>query len=278
MNLFAPADAQHYCASFAATPGLATGSFREYAAAHLKGATLLTEGSPAFSAYRDCALRDAERLMFLAVSQYRRFGDLMTSSAAPWAYVTVYYGSYYVASALLAMFGGWINNRTMVDVATSTAGHQSLQIARKIKTINQGSHRVFWECFYDGVQPLYPWVDPALVFSLQPVAGSVTWQIDNRNLVNYDSFSSHGLIVQFHDGFRRSAFPNRLPGILNTQFRVFEGLMLIVCGFMRQFGLATDVFVGFPGEGARRARVRSLIFEIALPNLGTKMRRQRLLV
>ena len=278
MNIFGPTEARHYCGSFGSTPGMANGSLRDYVAITLKGTTTLVEGTQGFAAYRDCSLRDVERFMFLAVSQYRRFADLMLGSSASWAYVTLYYGSYYAANALLGMFGGWVNNRTVIDVEVNAPGQQALRISRGVKTIYQGSHRAFWECFYDAVAPLYPWADRTLGFALQPVSGSVTWQIDNRNLINYDSFAAHEFMAQFHAGFRRSKFPAALPGVLNTQYQVFEALMLLTCSFMRQFGLVTDALAGFPSGGNRRAKIRALVFEAETPNLGVRLRRRGVLV
>lgn len=278
MNLFGIPEAQYYCAAFASAPGPAAGSLRDYVATQLRGVNSLAEGSPGFNAYRDCALRDAERSLFLAVSHYRRSTDLMLASASPWAHVTLYYCSYFAANSLLGLFGGWINNRTVIDVATNARGNQQLRITRSVKTVNNGPHRIFWELFYNAVMPLFPWVPSGLLLAIQPVAGNVTWQIDNRNALNYDTYAAYQLSGQFQVGFRRSRFRTTLPGALSTQFRVAEAMLLTACEFGRQFGLETDALAGLIPAGSRRKKIRALIFREEIPALARNLRRRPVFV
>lgn len=202
----------------------------------------------------------------------------MTSASSPWAHVTLYYGSFFAANALLGMFGVWTYNRLAIDVVTNTPGNQELRITRNVVTVNQGPHRSFWELFYDAMRPLYPWVDPALLFALQPVGGNVIWQIDNRNSVNYDTFVSLQMLTQFQGAFRRTRFPTSLPGVLNTQFRISDGLVRIVCAYAQQFGLATDALIGFLPNGTRRAKMQRLIFSELAPAAIRRGRRRPTLV
>lgn len=276
MNLFDIPSAQHYCANYAAGIGPPAGSLRDFFAVQLQGVTTLTEGTPTFGAYRDCALRDAERSLFLAISHYRRSADLLIASASPWAHVTLYYGSYFAACALLGLFGGWIYNRTVVDVVVNHPGNQQLRIVRNVKS--KGTHKMFWDLFYGAVTPLHHWVDPGLLLGIQPVAGNPLWQIETRNTLNYDTFAAWQLTGQFQVSFRRSGFPGSLPGALNTQFRVFEALLKITCTFARQFGLATDALAGVNPIGTRRAKARALVFDEELPALARRVRRRGILV
>lgn len=278
MNLFGIAEAQYYCNSFARTTGVSSGSLRQHVTVSLPGVTSLREGTPAFNVYRDCALRDVDRLLFLGVSHYRRALDLMIASSAPWAYVTLYYGSYYVASALLGLFGGFIKGRTIIDVAVNAPGKQELRISRNATPAKLGSHQAFWDVFYASIPPLHPWVDPALAFALQPIAGSATWQIDNRNLINYDTYESCQLIGQFQVAFRGSTFPTSLPGVLNTQFRVFDGLLQITCALVRQFNFRTDGLSGFLPAGRRSRKIRTLVFREIPPSLLRRIRQRAIVV
>ncbi len=202
----------------------------------------------------------------------------MMASASPWAYVTLYYGSFFTASALLGLFGGYVYRRTVVDVATNAPGQQALRITRNATPGGLGSHQAFWDLFYTSVAPLYAWVDAALVFSIQPFAGSNTWQIDNRNLINYDTYESCQLITQFQRAFRRSLFPASLPAVLNNQFRIFDGLIQVTVGFVRQFRFRTDALNGFTPVGRRSTKVRALIFREEPPPLVSRVRRRRIVV
>jgi len=278
MNLFGIPEAQHYCVGFSRTAGQPSGSLRQYVQQNLNGVVALQEGSAAFAAYRDCSLREVERMLFLAVSQYRRSLDLMLSSSSYWAYVALYYCSYYAATALMGVFGGTIARRTVIDVGTQAPGNQEIRIKRNATPKGLGSHQAFWSVFYNAVQPLHVWVEPTLLFAIQPISGSDTWQIDNRNLVNYDSYESCRLIAQFEQSFRRRHFPTTLPGILNTQFRVADGLMQITCTFVRQFQLRTDALKGFGPTGRRSTKIRHLIFRDAPPALAHRIRRRTIVV
>jgi hypothetical protein len=112
---------------------------------------------------------------------------------------------------------------------------------------------------------------------LTPVNNRVTWQIESRNLINYDSFHSIGLAGDFQNGFDRRTFPVSLPGMLRTQFEVFEGLLLLTLVFARQFGLATDALRALVPAGPRRTKLRRLVFADRPPGLLRKIKQAQLL-
>src|SRR5262249_41935775 len=122
MNLFGVAEAHYYCRSFGNSPAPSNGSLKAYVSSIPSKVVSLREGTAAFSEYRDCALRDVERSLFLAISHYRRALDLMLVSSCGWAHVTLYYGSFFAASALLGLFGGFVDGPTVIDVVTNAPG------------------------------------------------------------------------------------------------------------------------------------------------------------
>lgn len=278
MNIFGVPEAKHYCSKFGGATGPAAGSTFNYLSTQLNGVTTLKEGTKSFDDYRDCSLREAERCLFLAISLYRRSFDHMISSAASWAHVTVYYGSFYSASALLRMFGGLVRNRTIIDVSASSPGNQELVIKRRVPSTYTGPHQRFWDSFYSAANTLVPWVDPLLRFGITPVSSSRTWQIENRNKINYDTFEACRLMSTFRSTFRKTKFRATLPGVLNTQFFLFEAMLLITCDFVREFGMKTDALNTFGISGARYSKIRELIFEEKMPILNRAIKRRRIMI
>ncbi len=260
MKIFDVPQAQHYCSHFSRTAGPSEASLTEYVRAQLlAGPGSVKEGTHGFDSYRDCALREVERLIFLAMSNYRRTLDLMVPAAAGWAHVTLYYSAYFSARALIGMFGGWIGmQRTVIEVDASQPGSQILKVTRRVPTTYNGSHERFWDLFYDAVQPLVPWVDSSLRPSMTPINSDPTWQIQNRNDINYDSYEAMRLVVDFQKSFRPSGFPDSLPGRLNTQFTATEGLLLVSASFARDFGLITDALDMLAGTGPSRPAIARL--------------------
>lgn len=267
MNIFGVPEAKHYCSSFQQTAGNSNGSLGNYVTGALKGVASLKEGTLEFNSYRDCVLREVERCLFLAISNYRRALDLMMPGASSWAHVTLYYSSYFAARALIGMFGGWIGNRMIIEVAASQPGNQELIINRKVQSTYSGSHERFWDLFYGATASLVPWVDPKIRVAITPVSSTVTWQSENRNEVNYDSFSAFQLASSFQANFDAATFPASLPGHLSTQFSISEGLLLITSKFVREFGLTTDALDALVPAGPRRAKLERLVFRDRAPSL-----------
>lgn len=272
MKIFDVAEAKHYCSNFQQTAGNPAGSLSQYVAGPLTSAGSVREGTPGFNSYRDCALREVERCLFLAISNYRRSLDLMMPGAASWAHVTLYYSSYFAARAILGMFGGWIGKTMVVEVTASQPGSQALVVNKRPQTTYRGSHERFWDLFYGAVTVFVPWIDPKLRFAITPVSGAVTWQTQIRNEVNYDSFVACQLATSFQVNFDRTKFPRSLPGSLHTQFSVSEGLLIIAAKFARDFRLVTDALNALMPAGPRRTKIERLVFRDRAPRLADSIK------
>lgn len=80
--------------------------------------------------------------------------------------------------------------------------------------------------------------------ALLPISGNPAWLIENRNKINYDTRIGIAVAEDFDRQFLPTGFPASLPGVLSTQFHVFESLLEIACDFARSFGLDTDALDG----------------------------------
>lgn len=281
MRIFGIREADYYCSSFVRSSGDAEGSIEDFRKSRLgTPGRMITEGTSLFDQYRDCSLRDVERWLFFSASQYRRSLDLMIPSSSPWAHVSLYYGSWYASRALLGMFGCTVfSPKCIVHVSKGSPGKQELRLEGIGKrpgqqyTTYRGSHQVFWDMFYTAAKSLVPMVDPRFAAVLSPVAGDVTWQIQHRNDVNYDSFIGLRLAEDFDRSFSKQAFPGCLPGVLSTQFRILEALLELAYSYARQFGLSTDALVGLGPPAHLRDKVRLLIYADRPPGLVRKTKK-----
>jgi hypothetical protein len=276
MKLFGIAEAKHYCSSFTPVAGDAERSLESFRGNYLPIPRLLKEGTAIFDQYRSCSLRDVERHLFLAVSNYRRCLDLMISSASPWAYVTIYYGSWFVSRALLGMFGCAIFKNCVIDVKRNAPGNQELSLRRignqsgQQPTTYNGGHQRYWDLFYRAVATLRPMVQPKFAAILTPVGGDPIWQIDRRNLINYDSWEGLSLSRNFQISFTQATFPGSLPGILGTQFGILEALLELTFSFAKQFGFQTDALNILGQTSSLTGSIRSLIYNDNPPDLVKK--------
>lgn len=154
--------------------------------------TRLTEGTLYFNVHRVSLLNAVERWILFGVADYRRALDMFIPSNAPWAHVTLYYSSFFAANAILGMFGAWVHFDRLVDVDSGTANSQVLRITKRVQSPSgyRGSHRVFWDLFYEGCNTISPWVPNELQSITAPVNNDRIWQITARNEVNYDMFNA----------------------------------------------------------------------------------------
>jgi len=190
----------------------------------------------------------------------------------------MYYAAYYCAASLLGMFGAWkLRGVRILDVSNGTPGSQVFA-TRNFASSYKGSHQMFWDFFYANIGSLASWVDPSLRFALAPFSGTITWLIDNRNDVNYDSYTACSLIANFQSSFRRTRFPASLPGTLNTQFRLTEALVAIASKFAKQFKIDTDALSAVSPTGKRRLKVRDIVLACNTPNIHRSIKRRMLLV
>lgn len=280
MRLFRINEAKHYCSSFNATQGDAENSINTFQRNRLgRQSRSFREGNILFEEYRDCSLRDVERSLFFAASYYRRCLDLMLSSAAPWAHVTIYYGSWYASRGLLGMFGCTIFNEVVVDVNRGSPGQQELRLRvignrqGQQSSTYHGSHRRYWDFFYTAVTPLRPMVQPNIAPALYPVSNNPVWLIQQRNTINYDSWEGLQLSRGFQKTFSNNSFPGSLPGPLLPQFKVLESLLELSFVYASQFGLHTDAFVNLGVSGNLRAKVSELIYNEKAPGLVRKTKK-----
>ena len=283
MQIFEIKEASHYCSSFFQVTGIAERSLSEFQRTRFKGPRSFSEGTCLFDEYRACSMREVDRLLFLAASQYRRSLDAMIASASPWAHVTLYYGCYFTACALLSMFGCSIFHKRVVDVENRFPGQQKLRV-RKIgngrgqqETTYNGAHRQFWDLFYRAVVSLRPNVPKHLAVALTPVSNDPVWLISRRNDVNYNSYESIRLIQDFQSNFSKQSFPGKLPGILATQWGIFELLLELAFDFVHQFNIQTDALSSLTTWGTLPPTVRQLVYGDHPPGLVQKTIKHKLI-
>lgn len=217
-----------------------------------------TEGRPGFAEFRDASLREAERLLFLAISQYRRAFDLAVPSASPWCHVTLYYSTMFAAKALLGMFGAWRVENGVLEAITGNPGAQHFSILRTARR-GPASHQAFWVYFYSEAIALTMLVEPNLRFALQPVNGDVHWMTRRRNDYNYDSALAFDVIRDTQKALPARPFPTCFAGDTQIQLRHATALLRIATDLAAQLGLATDALDDIEPGGARSAMLSAAI-------------------
>ena len=282
MRTFSLSGAHHYCESFSPRSGMAERSLQGFVSQCFGSATTLSEGTSLFEDYKACSLRDTERSLLLSASHYRRALDLMIPSSSHWAHVTLYYGAWFAARALLGMFGCAILNKHVIHVDRSSPGKQALRI-QKIGTrqnqyhvIKSGSHQRFWEIFYSTVTSIIGFVNIQYSAVLSPISNNDTWPIEQRNKVNYDTFEIMKFDSAFGNGFSDISFPSGLPAELHTQYRMCEGILAASCSFAARFCLATDALDTLSAPAPLGQRVRHLIYDAEVPDLVAKTKKVEL--
>ena len=282
MRTFSIVGANYYCDAFVPRSGVAEKSPEEFRRERLERIGSIAEGTELFDDYRACALRDTERSLFLSASHYRRALDLMIPSASHWAQVTLYYGAWFAARALLGMFGCGVLGNHVVHVSRSAPGEQELRVERigsgegRYYVPGGGSHRRFWEIFYRTVPSFSRFVDVEHATALSPVSSNRAWQIEQRNRVNYRTDESLSVARAFGKTFVDREFPDCLPGVLHTQYKVSEGILAVGSSFAARFGLATDALDVFGAVTPFAQRVRCLIYDPELPDLVRRTRHDEL--
>jgi hypothetical protein len=202
----------------------------------------------------------------------------MYTSAVAWAHVTLYYASFFAASALLEMFGCYANeNKFIVEVAAGLTGSQRLELNTHIMTDlgiqDRGAHEKFWYIFYDGSSHIYPWVaNPILKEVLRPGSVGETWQIETRNKVNYDTQSSITTCERFQRNFDPNQFPGCIQGELSDQLSTVDNMTRLAFSYARRFRLNTDALSALTSTGASRGhKIEQLILNERTPDLSGKI-------
>jgi hypothetical protein len=237
---------------------------------------LVREGTPLFASYRDCSLRDVDRSLFFAASMYRRSLGLMMASASPWAHVTLYYAAFYASKAILGMFGVSIFYDTVIDVQSGAIGAQILRVrltrpkGGQWLTTYKGSHKAYWDLFYQAVASLQPLLDPRKATALTPIGNDRTWLINSRNRVNYDSYNGLRVVEAFQRAFDPNSFPQCLAGDLGTLYTVSERLLEVAFEFAGNLALATDALQPISNSPSREQAIAELVFHNKPPGLVRK--------
>jgi len=223
-------------------------------------------------------LREIERCLFYAVSQYRRSLDLMIASASAWAHITLYYGSWFASNALLHMHGCSVfsNPARVVDVKTAKPGKQELQVG-KANSSYRGSHRKYWDLFYRAMNSLKPLVDQKFSVVLTPISGDPVWQIDQRNQINYDTFRSLSISKDFKTNFDGDKFPSCLHGTLNTQFTILELLLELSFSLASNYSLKTDALDFFNNTTSLKSKIKKYIYREKSSGLIRKTKKSKIL-
>ncbi len=273
VGIFGFTQAEYYCNNYQGRSGAAARSLRELLEDFRKRRiAALKEGRPEFDDYRDCSLRDSERRLFLSASNYRRSLDLMHTSAASWAHITLYYSSFFAASALLELFGCYVGEKFVIEATKLSPGSQELvlnwQALARLGVHRSGPHVQFWRVFYECSPSFGPFVnDSELKTALDPIQGNERWQIDTRNKVNYDTYKSIDVMSRLQASFDLNQFPRCLQGELSTQHSTSHAMLRLAFSFAKQFGLSTDALGLLTPSGSRSHKVQELILGAAVPDM-----------
>lgn len=269
MRLLDLPQARHFCAP-TGTSSIGRQSLQSFHGA-MKGVTLLQEGTTHFKVHQINLLDSVQRWLLYSLCHYRRSVDMFTPASAPWAQVTLYYASFFAANAILGIFGGWIGNTAngnrVVDVEHGTVGSQQLRIHRRFSSPSgeKGSHRAFWDIFYDAVAAIAAWAPAELAAALSPVNGDFGWQIAGRNRVNYDMFYAWDASSLFYNTFNNSRL-NTLRGPLQLQFETTERTIKLAMHFAKEVSISTESLSGCGVTGSR-LQIQKRLASQAPPNL-----------
>jgi hypothetical protein len=274
MRLFDLPQAKHFCRPRPTGAGSAQ-SLPHFHSSLPNAVTLLTEGTTLFDVHHANLLNSVERWLAYSLAHYRRAFDMLVPISAPWAQVTLYYSSFYAANAVLGMFGGWIaqsktGKRLLVDVERGVAGSQELRIHRKFQSPNgaNGSHRVFWDIFYDATPTISAWAPLELALALDPVNNDFAWQITERNNVNYDMFHAWEASMHFFGTFNRERLTS-LSGPPALQLDKTEQMIKLALHFAQAVSLQGTALTGCGTIGTRLQHQKRLVTKAA-PNLVTQ--------
>ena len=259
--------AAYFCRGYSATQYASISGMSEFASSVLSGKKVISEGTPNYGFYRDILLREADRSLFLSISCFRRSHDLMISSGAFWAHVTLYYSSFLAARSILSMLGCWFERANLlVEVQRENPGDQIFGI-RKSYQAPEGSHKGFWTAYYNSMARQMSWVEPSLAVAVSPVNNNPVWQIETRNRINYRAHEAMQLVEEFERYFDSGRFPASLRGDTATQYQVTKTTVLLAADLAKRLSLATNVFASL--GSSRSLCIQDLIFGKQLPALAS---------
>ena len=99
------------------------------------------------------------------------------------------------------------------------------------------------------------------------------WLTKQRNVLNYSPYDSVALGELTVKQFRKDDFPDSLPGVLNTQYKICEGILAAACHFASNFGLSTDALANLGYSGQFKTGVADLIYSPTVPDLVAKTKK-----
>jgi hypothetical protein len=281
MRLFDLPQAKHFCApSVASLAAVSSQSLAVFHAGLGPSISLFVEPTSGFAIHQVNLLQSTQRWLMYSLAHYRRAVEMMVPVSAPWAHVTLYYSSFFAANAILGMFGGWIGltkaGTRVVDVERGAPGSQALRVHRRLASPAgaAGSHRIFWDFYYDAVASISAWAPTSLQPALQPVNNDFAWQIAARNCVNYDMFDAWSASRHFFDTFKAAKL-NTLRGPLQLQLETTQRLVNLGLWFAKDLSLSASAVVGCGVTGTRQQIQRrlitqkppALVMQSALPDL-----------
>ena len=103
--------------------------------------------------------------------------------------------------------------------------------------------------------------------ALTPVSNDAAWLTKQRNRINYMAEDSMSIANTFGSTFNNHNFPGSLPGVVNTQFQVCQGLLTVALDFADQFGLQTDALDVYGNQDTLRDKIIRFVYEIPKPTL-----------
>ena len=245
--ILTPTSAKHFCENFSSTPSTLNCTVKEFIKKQSKTKRVYVEGSPEFSALRDCLLREAERSIFFSNALYANALRANRESTGWWSHVTLYYSAFFAAQGLLAMHGGClIDNKFWLEVTDPTIGAINLTVNRtvhpKLLAAHPGStHKSFWKVFYWAVRSLYTHAPNNLAFALSPVQSSDSWLIDSRNEYNYQTPKALKSLTEFINTYDSTKLPGSLPRHLVVMDNVAYALRELAARWRGSYNLTSDV-------------------------------------
>ena len=269
MRLFDLPQAKHFCAPPATTLGrVGAQSLPTFHAGLGRGVSLMVEGTNPFEVHQVNVLESVQRWLIYSLGHYRRAVDMLVPVSAPWAHVTLYYSSFFASNAILGMFGGCISQtkggNRVVDVERGSPGGQALRVHRRLASPAGavGSHKTFWDFFYDAAAAISAWAPAGLASALTPVNGAFAWQIDERNGVNYDMFQAWAASTLL-SGTLNPARLNTLSGPLQLQLETTERIVQLGLWFANALSLSNTALSGCGHSGTRHQIQRRLVTQRA---------------
>lgn len=247
MLLLTPSSAKYFCGSFTGNASTSKLSIKEFLAKQAKTKRVYQEGTPSYSQLQDCILREADRSLFLSNALYATALQGNRESNSWWGHVTLYYSAFFAARGLLAMHGGWINDKNYwLQVTNPTPGSITFEVNRTThpqltSQSAKSTHKAFWKAFYWAVRSLHTHAPNNLAFALNPVQSKDSWLIDTRNDLNYQPSKAFNSIEEFLTNFNPASVASSLPKHLIVIHNTTSALIELAIQWRHNYSLSADV-------------------------------------